>query len=332
MNDMTYMTQTALDWLAQGRRVALATVVSTWGSAPRPAGAQLVIDADGVFQGSVSGGCIEGAVVIEAQEAIKTGHCVVLEYGVADNDAFASGLACGGTIRVLVEPVGIGQGPMVDLLQRLVAAYEDRRAVALSVDLATWQRRLVFADEAAGDGALAARFRSDKSGVEGACFVAVHNPPLRLLIVGAVHIAQALVPMARLAGYDVTLCDPRTAFGNAARFGDIAVLDDWPDAVVAGFRPDARSALVTLAHDPKIDDPALIETLASDAFYIGCLGSRRTHAKRLERLAAAGVSRAQMARLHGPAGLDIGAQSPAEIALSVLAEMTARLRQNHGAD
>jgi len=325
MAEFDQIPETAGLWASQGRRVALATVVATWGSAPRQVGAQLVIDADGAFEGSVSGGCVEGAVVLEAGEAIATGTCRLLEFGVSDEDAFAAGLACGGTIQVLLEPIAAGQGWSRHLLDDLLAKRAARQAVAVSVDLTTWHRRLITAQDA--DDGMRDRFRADQSGIEDGSFVAIHNPPLRLVVVGAVHIAQALVPMARLAGYDVILCDPRGAFAASARFPGTDVLQEWPDEVVAAQKLDARAALVTLAHDPKIDDPAIMAALTSDAFYIGCLGSKRTHAKRLDRLRAAGATAAQLARIHGPAGLDIGARGPAEIAVSVLAQLTQILRQ-----
>jgi xanthine dehydrogenase accessory factor len=162
---------------------------------------------------------------------------------------------------------------------------------------------------------------------EGEWFVAVHNPPLRLIVVGAVHIAQPLVAMARLAGYDPLIVDPREAFGSAARFPGERVVHEWPDEALAAAGLDSRTAVVTLTHDPKLDDPAIRAALASDAFYLGCLGSTRTHAKRVARLQAAGVEAAAIARIHAPVGLDIGAASPAEIALSVLAQITAVLRK-----
>lgn len=170
--------------------------------------------------------------------------------------------------------------------------------------------------------------RSVKVEAEGsAWFVQVFNPPLRLIVVGAVHIAQALVPMARLAGYDPVVVDPREAFGSAARFPDTPLSHEWPDAALAAIGLDARTAVVTLTHDPKLDDPAIRAALGSEAFYIGCLGSTRTHAKRVARLREAGFDEAEIARIHAPLGLDIGARSPAEIALSALAEMTERLRR-----
>ncbi|MFY2826390.1 XdhC family protein [Ruegeria sp. MALMAid1280] len=311
--------ETALRWYSDGRPVALATVVETWGSAPRRVGAQLVIGGDGRIEGSVSGGCVEGAVVVEALEAIDEGEARLLEFGVSDEDAFAVGLACGGTIRVLVEPVGkVLPEPM---LRELVEARARREPVAYEVNIETGQRAL-------RRNAYADRLRMDRSGFEedGQTFVAVHNPPLRLIIVGAVHIAQALVPMARIAGYDPAIIDPRDAFASSARFPGETILTDWPDEAVAKLGMDARTAVVLLTHDPKLDDPALQSALQAGVFYIGALGSTRTHAKRVTRMKEAGFTDQQIARIHGPIGLDIGAADPSEIAVSILAQMTAVLR------
>lgn len=308
----------ALEWHRAGKGAALATVVETWGSAPRRVGSQLAISGYGEIAGSVSGGCVEGAVVAEALDAIDAGAPVTLEYGVSDGDAFAVGLACGGTIRILVEPVGSVMPEAV--LDELVAARGARAPVAYVTGPAG--RTLVR------DG-FETRFRMDRSGFEddGQTFVAVHNPPLRLIVVGAVHIAQALVPMARIAGYDPVLIDPRESFASQERFPGETLVHDWPDDGVRGFGLDSRTALVLLTHDPKLDDPALEQALTSETFYIGALGSIRTHAKRIERLTAVGFTDAQLARIHGPIGLDIGAAGPAEIAVAILAEMTRVLRQ-----
>ena len=310
----------ALAWAQSGQGAALATVVQTWGSAPRRAGAQMVVSGTGEMFGSVSGGCVEGAVVVEALEALEDGAPRLLEYGVSDGDAFAVGLACGGTIKVLVEP--IGSAMPLDLLEGLVAARASRTPAAYVVDVTTWERRL---DHKGHD----ARFANDRSGVEEdeRTFVAIHNPPLRLAIVGAVHIAQALVPMARIAGYDPVIIDPRAAFGSAARFPGERLLEDWPDEALAEVGLDTRTALVLLTHDPKLDDPALHIALNSEAFYIGALGSTRTHAKRVERLAEAGFTTEQISRIRGPVGLDIGAAGPSEIAVSILAQMVQALRR-----
>lgn len=313
--------ETALDWHRRGKGAVLATVVETWGSAPRPVGSQLVISGAGEMAGSVSGGCVEGAVVSEAMEALGTGRAELLEFGVADTDAFAVGLACGGRIRILVEPVG--QVMPLALLEALVDARAARDPVAYGVNIQTGARRLARGD----DASLATRFRADKSGFQGDEFIAIHNPPLRLIVVGAVHIAQALLPMARLAGYEPLLIDPRPAFAAAARFPGEEIVEDWPDAALIAARPDTRTAIVTLTHDPKLDDPAILAALTSPAFYVGCLGSTRTHAKRVERLAAAGMAPDRIGRIHGPVGLDIGSQGPSEIALSILAQMTAVLRR-----
>lgn len=319
----------ALDWYRQGRGVALASVAETWGSAPRPVGSQLVIAGDGAIMGSVSGGCVEGAVVAEAVEAMADGAPRVLTYGVSDDTAFAVGLACGGTIRVLVEPVGDAANSLpAKMLEHLVAARAARRAIAYLVHPETGARRLTAGPGDPLAARIAERMRTDRSGVEeDGTFVAIHNPPLRLVVVGAVHIAQPLIAMARLCGYDPVLIEPRAAFGSDARFPGETILDAWPDDAMATLAPDARTAVVTLTHDAKLDDPAIRGALASPAFYLGCLGSPRTHAKRLDRLRGAGVGEASLARIHAPVGLDIGAKSPAEIAVSVMAQITHTLRR-----
>lgn len=311
----------ALDWHRAGRRVAVARVVETWGSAPRGVGSVLVIDGTGAMEGSVSGGCVEGAVITEAIEALEDGKPRVLHYGVSDDDAFAVGLACGGEIRVLVEPVGAAMP--LDLLERLVAAAARAEPLAYVVDLNGEGRRVAQTAE------FADRFRLDRSGIEedGTTFVAIHNPPLRLIVVGAVHIAQPLVAMARACGFAVHVIDPRGAFGRAERFPGEALIEDWPDDALNALKPDGRTAVVTLTHDPKLDDPAIIAALNAPVFYLGCLGSKRTHAKRLDRLAQHGISPEQLGRIHAPVGLDLGGRKPAEIAVSIIAQIVETLRK-----
>ena len=325
MHAQDHIPETALRRVGAGRKVAIATVVKTWGSAPRPVGAQLVVDGDMAFEGSVSGGCVEGAVILEAVEAMGDGRCRLLSFGVSDDTAFEVGLACGGQIEVMVEPIGIGAGPSLDQIAALVDARAARRPVIWEVNTETWERRLI--DRDTSDADIEALFRSDKSARDGALFRGVHNPPLQVVIVGAVHIAQPLVQMARLAGYDPVLCDPRDSFAAAERFPGETFLDGWPDEALAAFGLDTRTAVVTLSHDPKIDTPALETALTSEAFYIGALGSTRTHAKRVAALQEAGLSDAVIARIDGPVGLDIGAASPSEIAVSIMGEMTERLRR-----
>lgn len=225
------------------------------------------------------------------------------------------------------------------LLQQLLAARADARPVVLVTKLESGSQALVFAGgdgggglateiaDAARQALLAGRSAILDPSDAGRTFLHVFNPPLRLFIVGAVHIAQALAPMAAMLGYCVTVIDPRRGFASPQRFDGLRLLVDWPDHALAGEKLDARCAVVTLSHDSKLDDPALASALASDAFYIGCLGSRRTHAKRVQRLAAAGVHADGFHRLHGPVGLDIGASSAAEIATAILAQMTRTLRR-----
>ena len=290
-------------WRAAGHGVALATVIETWGSAPRRVGSQLAVRDDGLFEGSVSGGCVEGDVITEAIDLIRDGGFKRLDYGVADAAAWEVGLACGGRISVFVQAVTEARFPPV-LLDRLAAAQVAGDSVTLATDLTAG----VTAEGTAGD------------------FVHTYPPPLRLAIVGAVHIAQALVPMARLIGYAPLVIDPRGLFGREARFADVARDDGWPDEALARWQPNAASAVVALTHDPKLDDVALAAALRSPAFYIAALGSRKNHAARRERLAALGFAAADLDRIHGPAGLDLGAANPAEIALSIAAQMTAARR------
>lgn len=299
----------ALAWHKAGRGAVLATVIQTWGSAPRPVGAYLVIAGNGAIEGSVSGGCVEGAVIVEALEALEVGAHRILEYGVADADAFAVGLACGGTIRILLEPVGTALPEA--LLTELVNARAARQAVVYHRDGAEVSLHPPGRDDVAGE-------------VEGR-IVLPHLPGRSAIIIGAVHITQALVPMLQAMGHQCTVIDPRPVFADAARFGDVTLIDDWPEDAMAALPIDAMTAVITLTHDPKLDDPAVIAALRSEAYYIGCLGSTRTHAKRVARLGEAGLE-AEVTRLHAPVGLNLGARSPSEIAVSIAAEILSTYR------
>jgi xanthine dehydrogenase accessory factor len=223
------------------------------------------------------------------------------------------------------------------VLQTLNAERAARRAAVLVTDLASGEERLVKAADVGRDPLkelLEKHIRSAKSGAEetpqGKVFLTVHVPPPRLVITGAVHISQALAPIGKLLGYDVTIVDPRTAFASIERFPDVKVIAQWPDVALPPLGIDRFTAFVALTHDPKIDDPALTHALARDCFYIGALGSRKTHGRRLERLQAQGLSQAALARIHAPIGLEIGAVSPSEIAVAIMGEITARLRQAPG--
>ena len=283
-----------------GAPMALVTVISTWGSAPRPKGSHMIVHQDGRFEGSVSGGCVESDILATAAEVIAGRPFVVKDYGVEDAAAWEVGLPCGGRIAVMVQEIGpAGFDPA--FFDRICEAREAGQTLAVSTDLDTG--RSVIGEAA------------------GTVFVNRYEPPRRLLIVGAVQIAQALAGLARELAIETVVIDPRGRFLTEERFAGTVLDDRWPDEAVAAYAPGPATAVVTLSHDTKIDDPALIAALAADTGYVGALGSRRSHAARLERLAAAGVSPENLARIDGPVGLDIGAIGPAEIALSIAAAM-----------
>lgn len=344
-SDAQVLLQQAASWQAHGERVAVATVVKTWGSSPRPPGSLLCISETGQFVGSVSGGCIEGAVIGAAQEAMDDGQPRLLEFGVTNDMAWEVGLACGGQVQVFVRPLATG-GADAELDRQLLSALLARRSVALLTAIPDGTRQLISEDAilAEPSAALPADLRaavtealaSDRpveltapSGEVGGSrryFVQPFCAPSRLLIIGAVHIAQPLSQLAAIAGLEVIVIDPRTAFASQDRFPGVERLTTWPGPALSGLGLDRRCAVVTLTHDPKLDDPALEAALRSPAFYIGSLGSGKTHSARLQRLRSRGFSDADLARIHGPVGLKISARSPAEIAVSILAELVAVLR------
>jgi xanthine dehydrogenase accessory factor len=322
-------------WRAGGERVALATVVSTWGSAPRPPGAKMAVSAGGGLSGSVSGGCIEGAVAEEARGVLRDGRPRLLHYGVSDETAWSVGLACGGRVEVFVAALD-------------EALYEAARD-ALGSDRAV-VKATVIAGEPLGRAALFSPGRPTVGSLgaaegdvervaldalrDGRCqrqrlgdaevFVEPLLPPPTLVVVGGVHIAVALVSLARTLGYRTVVVDPRRAFGSAARFGHAdRLVDAWPDDALRTIGLTPSTAVAVLSHDPKLDDPALLVALRSPAFYVGALGSARTQARRRARLAESGLSEAELARLHGPIGLPLGGRAPEEIALAVMAQIVA---------
>lgn len=287
--------------------MALATVVSTWGSAPRPRGSHMLVHEDGRFEGSVSGGCVENEILQAAADAIANGKSRLLDFTISDDAAWEAHLPCGGAISVLVQPVAEGAFPR-SLFAALAEARASARALAITTDLASGQSKI-------GDDPR-----------EGA-FVNRYRPPRRLIIVGAVQIAQALAAYAGPLDARTIIIDPRERFLTEERFPGLTLDSRWPDEAIAALDPGAETAVVTLSHDPKIDDPALIAALARPTSYVAALGSRRSHAARVDRLRAAGVSDADLARIDAPAGIDIGALGPAEIALSIAAGMVAALRR-----
>ena len=287
-----------------GQPMALATVISTWGSAPRPRGSHLLVQGDGRFEGSVSGGCVEADILAAAAAVIGGAGFQRRRYGVSDAAAWEVGLPCGGEIEVMVQPVA-PDGFDPALFGRIADARDAGRALDLFTDLAT-----------------------GRSGVEAVAddpFVNRYEPPRRLLIIGAVQIAQVLAGLARELGIATVVIDPRGRFLTPERFPGVTLDDRWPDEAVTALRPDGATAVVTLSHDPKIDDPALIAALGTGAGHVAALGSRKSHEARRERLAAAGLSIEQIGRIDAPAGIDIGAIGPAEIALSIAAGMVRSL-------
>ena len=309
----------AARWHQAGQGVVLAFVTSIWGSAPRQVGSLLVIREDMQIAGSVSGGCIEGAVIEAGLASLECGRAEMLSFGVADETAWSVGLSCGGEISVLVLPVSAATLSGATL-QEMAQASASRLSIYIEIDVATG---------AAGPLSTGGMHTSKASmlAADKASFLLFYPPPRHLILIGAVHISQHLAQMATQCGFQVSIIDPRGIFADPERFPETTTLiHDWPSAALADMALDKATALVTLTHDPKIDDDALVPALASDLFYIACLGSRRTHAKRWDRLAEKGITRARFETLSGPAGLDIGAKSPAEIAASILGELIAAWR------
>jgi xanthine dehydrogenase accessory factor len=310
------------DWRAEGVEVALATVTSIEGSAPRELGAKLAIAADGRMAGSVSGGCVEGDVVEAALQVLANGSPQLRHYGISDEMALQVGLMCGGEIDVFVESV---DSPAGDILSALVDRVERQVPVARVVAFERGTVGMITADAVVGAvvGAESARqaLATGASRTFPGGFVDVINPPPRVWVVGAGHIAEHLVAFSERAGFAPIVVDPRRLFADQPRFSGVEVLSTWPDRAFAerGLRPS--DSVVVLSHDPKIDEPALSAALTAEVAYVGAIGSRRAQADRAGRLARAGIGPERLARLHAPIGLDLGGRSPAEIALAIVAEL-----------
>ena len=309
----------ASNWHDEGREVALAFVMRTWGSAPRQAGAVMVVDKDMHLAGSVSGGCIEGAVIEAALNSIGTGKGVQLKFGVADETAWSVGLSCGGEITILLTPITDSGLPAATLKQMATLCVK-RQPLRMSFDAQSGVAGQL-------ESTVSDRAKQSVLSEEGDAFILYYPPPPHLILIGAVHISQHLAQMAAQCGFEVSIIDPRGIFASDARFPKaVRIYKSWPSEILASLPLDSATAMVTLTHDPKIDDDGLLPALASPVFYLACLGSKRTHVKRQERLAEKGITLQQFARINGPAGLDIGANSPAEIAASILAELIAAWR------
>lgn len=311
----------ATQWLGEKRPAAIATVIETWGSAPCPVGSHLLIDGDANFYGSVSGGCVETEVITQALDVITDGKARVLEFGIADETAWRAGLSCGGRIRILVTP-------LTQDFASVEQALAQRRSSYLLTNIQTGEQQLTHEEDVLSLSLIGAN--SAKSGLveirDQDYFLNIYAPRPRLILIGAVHISQNLLIAARLTNFDVTIIDPRTAFATKERFGDADLQVEWPQDYFASHALDRHTAVAALTHDPKIDDEALVAAIKAKAFYIGALGSRKTHAKRLERFYQAGLSERDCALINAPIGLDIKAQGPAEIAIAILAQIIAAYR------
>jgi xanthine dehydrogenase accessory factor len=303
----------AVEWLEKTEQCTLAVVAETWGSAPRRTGSLMVIGQGDRFEGSVSGGCVEAAVISEAIALPDGSRHKSLTFQVSTETAWQAGLACGGKIRIELFKFG---KEATDPLKCSIEALKNRKSAALTLCKSTtpprFEKLLLESPLQESDTALSLAL----------------TPPPRLIITGAVHIAQALAPMAVSCGYQVRVIDPRGIFTDDRNFPGAEVIEDWPDEVLSNMRIDSSTAVIALTHDPKIDDAALTIALKSDAFYLGALGSTKTHQGRLDRLASE-FSAQTLSRIHGPIGLDIGAASPAEIAVSIMAEITQIRRKRH---
>ena len=304
----------ALQWRRDGHAVTLVTVVETWGSAPRPPGALLAVRDDGVVSGSVSGGCVEDDLIAQTQTAMQDRSVAkppaldrpsMLAYGVSQEEAARFGLPCGGSLRLVREPL-VDTTWVESLLDR-TARHE---LVARQLTLATGEVRLLSA------------VRGQAMHFDGSVLTCVFGPTWRLLLIGAGQLSQAVAQIALMLDFEVLVCDPREEFAATLRLDGVKRVMGMPDDVVRSLVPDAHTAIVALMHDPKLDDMALLEALVSEAFYVGALGSRRNQASRKKRLAEHfGLTPEELARLHGPVGLFIGAKTPAEIAVSVMAHI-----------
>ncbi|MCH9806962.1 MAG: XdhC family protein [Alphaproteobacteria bacterium] len=311
----------ARSWLMAGRPVAIATVVDTWGSAPVAVGGQMVVASETEFQGSVSGGCVEADVIVAALQVIANNRLERLEFGVSDETAWNVGLPCGGRIAVMVEPFSCEAD--LALITRLIAARQERREIFVATRLTTGNRT-VHEMTSSLPQPLRSAIEPTRSALvatpTGDVFVHAHLPKPRLFIIGATHIAQATVAISDILGLDCTVIDPREAFTSKTRFENTPVLNAWPQDALSEIQLDTFTAIVALAHVAHIDDEALKIGIRSQAGYIGALGSTRNHAKRVARLEGAGFTAEEITRIHCPIGLDIGAITPEEIALSLVAE------------
>ncbi len=331
-------------WYKEGQAIALATVIKTWGSSPRTTGAKMAVNQDGGISGSVSGGCVEGAVVSASMETIKHGHAQFLHFDVADETAWNVGVACGGEVDIFVRLLSpevmealrrgqssdevfalstVVQGPD-ELLGRELSYFPDGNQIGEIAPGLDEEIVRITAGQLEDSQPHQVKLRENID-----LFIDVMPPPPTLVIVGGVHIAVALTRIAKATGFRVIVVDPRRQFGTQVRFPEAdEIIQKWPDEAFKQINLNRNTAVAMLTHDPKIDDPGLIAALPSDVYYVGALGSQKTQISRRERLLAAGLDPKLLDRLHGPIGLDLGGRSPEEIALAVMAEVVQKRYQN----
>jgi xanthine dehydrogenase accessory factor len=338
-----------VSWYGQGTRFAVATVVRTWSSSPRPIGAAMAVCETGEVVGSVSGGCVEGAVYELAQRVLQTGSCEMVTYGVSDDDAFRVGLTCGGTLELFVQPVDVAAFPYLRLLADAVAARQPVAVATVVAGAPDLGVSVVITPEAShgslGSDRLDQAVTDDVRGMLGhgrtgllhlgsdgerraedlSVFVQSYAPPPTMIVFGAIDFAAAMARVGKFLGYHVTVCDARPSFATRKRFPDVdELVVAWPHKYLGQVEIDERTALCVLTHDLKFDVPLLTLALRTKAGYIGAMGSRRTHQDRLQRLREVGMSEHELARLCSPIGLDLGARTPEETAVSIAAEIIAR--------
>ncbi len=319
MNDLDDIITPTAELLENNQSLALATVISTWGSSPRPVGGQMAINDKGDIIGSVSGGCVENAVISEAINSIQDRKLRIKDYGISNDMAWEVGLACGGELKILIQPLDKKD----KIILKIAKNIKERKQITLMINCNDGSRKIIQENKLNF-------YENSYYDKEKNIFFHSIIPKHRLFIVGAVHIAQSLVEIAENCGYETIIIDPREYFANEKRFPRCNIINDWPDNALRDFHLNDTCHLVTLTHDPKIDDPALEVALRSKIGYIGSLGSSKTHQKRIERLRKQGFEDKLISKIHGPVGLDISSKTPQEISISILAELIGfRRKKNH---
>ncbi len=317
MNEKEIYTK-ILKWLNNKKEVAIANVIETWGSSPRPVGSIMAVNSDHEIIGSVSGGCVESFVFGKAIEVIKNNKVETLEFGVTNSKAWEVGLTCGGKIKVFLEKISHKN---LDFIKKINDTYTKNEIMVIATRLNDGKKDIL---DITTENKFKINLNTIKSGIklfeDQEWFLKVFQNNAKIIIIGAVHIAEPLINFARHLNYGVFLIDPRSTF-NEKKFFNIKIFNEWPDEALKKIMIDKNTAIVTLTHDPKLDDPALEYSIKTDAFYIGCLGSKKTHNSRMLRLKRKGISEKQLKKLNGPVGINIGAKTPTEIAISIISQI-----------